>query len=189
MGKIRCEEVNINHILNHQTNKKLLLGSAPTGLGLSWFSIYAVDSVWMDNAREKILYPIHRTGITCLDGWGENNWFRGNCTSNQNWACFFMLSQNHQHFLKSNVSTEHPSSKLSEKLQNSIKILVYQAVLELLIKMCKTLFKTVWPTKSLVSSWSFSDNLLYVAYITFPKSVGNFEIAHKTGSILVGCRL
>ena len=56
---------------------------------------------------------------------------RRNCTSNQNWACFLHNLKIVNTVLKNNTA---PWSKLSEKLQRNIKILVGQTVLELLIK-------------------------------------------------------
>ena len=45
--------------------------------------------------------------------------------------------------------------------------------------------KATWPTKILMSFSNLSDNLLQDAYIIFKNSVDNFDIAHKTYSILV----
>ena len=45
--------------------------------------------------------------------------------------------------------------------------------------------QTSWPTKFLVQFLSFSDNLLEDDYTILQNSVDNFEIVHKTCSILV----
>ena len=81
------------------------------------------------------------------------------------------------------------SSKLYEKLKNSIEISVDQAVLELLIKNNSLVIlinnlRTTWPTNILKPFLSFSDNLLQDGFI-FQNSVDNFEIEHKTCYILV----
>ena len=79
---------------------------------------------------------------------------------------------------------------MSEKLKNGIKILVSQAVLELLFKTIVVMFwsktqEPPWYIEILMLFLSFSDNLLQDVYINFQEGVDNSEIAHKTRSILV----
>ena len=67
-----------------------------------------------------------------------------------------------------------------EKLKYGIEILVGQAVLELLIKtiFCTKLKNRVAYIEILMPILRFFDNLLQDAYISFPNSVDNLEIAH-----------
>ena len=99
--------------------------------------------------------------------------FRGNCTLNQNWACFVHYLE--ANFLKSQV-IQASWSKLSDKHKNGVKILGQNGsgvidqntVLYILINRPKS--RTACPTEILMPIFSFSDTLLQESHIVLQKS-------------------
>ena len=90
-------------------------------------------------------------------------------------------------FLKNNIN--HPKANCLRNSKDDNKILVGEVAFELLIKTCKILFWSITrePLGLLKFQCHFwvSHTICFRMITLFVKSVDNFEIAHKTCSILV----
>ena len=88
--------------------------------------------------------------------------FKGNCTSNQNWACFVHCLKIINNVLKNDKALW---SKLPEKLRNGIKILVGQAGSCVINPNTKHYFDLITPESlDLLKFNAISDFLRHFAY-------------------------
>ena len=108
---------------------------------------------------------------------------RGNCTPNQNWACFVHYFKVINTDLKNNISI----LKHTEKLKICIEMLAVQIFLELTYcskQYLKVLIhneRTAWPTEISMPFWV--PQKICFKMLFFTKSVDNNKIMHKTCSI------
>ena len=133
------------------------------------------------------LYPWPPPCLLCnCSNLGMGRSFQGgNCTPDQNWACFVYYLKMFNTYLKNYMST----LKLYEKFANDIKISVGQVVALLF----KTIFWIFWSvTQELLGLlklqcyfWVISNNFASRNNIIFQKRHPDFEMMHKTGPILV----
>ena len=124
-----------------------------------------------DNLKRLTFYKLRRTGIP-----------------HQNWACLCAISKLSTLLWK--IILGLSCGKLSEKLKNGIKILVGLVVLRTIVQNMENIILirnlgTAWPTKLLMSFLTFSDSCFKIHISFFYKIIDNFEIVHKTCSILV----
>ena len=113
---------------------------------------------------------------------------KGNCTLNQNWACFMPYLKIIKNVLKSN---KHPVANCLQNSKYVIETSVSQMVLELLIR---TIFCTFWsitqpfsPLQILVSFLRFSYNSLVVNHIIFQRVLIILRLCTKHAQLWLGC--
>ena len=98
-------------------------------------------------------------------------YLRGNCTSNQNWACFVCYLNITTTVLKNNISILKQivweTPKWHYNFSRSSSSWVIYQNRQNISLMHNS--RTAWPTKILMPFLSFLDNLLQVAYLIFQK--------------------